>query len=245
MFTKKNTAFAESNTKPEGKSAEPLFTRSTPPEPMAAPKFPANPSAATPTLPTKEPQVNQKPTLPNPPPAFRPDLSRLDASSRPAEAARSDNSRFDVTRKPDAPAKLETTPEMRKLIVGRDIALTGEISACDYLVVEGTVEARVREGRHIEIAETGLFRGTVEIDEADIAGRFEGDIMVRGRLRIRGTGRIDGKIQYGELEVENGGHLEGEIHGLKAKAATDKPGEAPAIKARSIPVADMAEPAKV
>jgi cytoskeletal protein CcmA (bactofilin family) len=244
MFTKKNVAFAESNAKPESKNAEPLFPRSTAAEPMSTPKFPTNPSATPSNPSTKEPPVNQKPTMPNPPPAFRPDLSRLDPS-RPVEAARSDSSRFDVGRKPDAiPAKPEAAPEMRKLIVGRDIALTGEISACDYLVVEGTVEARVREGRHIEIAESGLFRGTVEIDEADIAGRFEGDIMVRGRLKIRGTGRIDGKIQYGELEVENGGHLEGEIHSLKAKPSAADKGE-PQVKARSIPVADVAEPAKV
>jgi cytoskeletal protein CcmA (bactofilin family) len=108
----------------------------------------------------------------------------------------------------------------RKLIVGRDIALAGEINSCDHLVVEGTVEARVREGSRIEISDTGLFRGTVEIDDADIAGRFEGDIMVRHRLRLRSTGRIVGKISYGELEVDAGGQLEGEIHGL---ADTGKP----------------------
>jgi cytoskeletal protein CcmA (bactofilin family) len=106
----------------------------------------------------------------------------------------------------------DTTP--RKLIVGRDISLSGEITACDHLVVEGTVDATLREGQRIEITESGLFRGKVEISEADIAGRFEGEITVRGRLRVRSTGRIDGKIQYGELEVEAGGHLEGQVAGL-------------------------------
>jgi cytoskeletal protein CcmA (bactofilin family) len=104
--------------------------------------------------------------------------------------------------------------EMRKLIVGRDISLSGEITACDVLVVEGTVEAKLRDGRNIEIAESGLFKGSVEIDEADIAGRFEGDISVRGRLRLRSTGKINGSIRYGELEVEAGGQLIGEIQVL-------------------------------
>lgn len=104
-----------------------------------------------------------------------------------------------------------TATDMRKLIVGRDISLSGEITSCDVLVVEGTVEAKLRDGRNIEIAESGLFRGSVEIDEADIAGRFEGDIAVRGRLRVRASGRIHGSIRYGELEVEAGGQLVGEI----------------------------------
>jgi len=118
---------------------------------------------------------------------------------------------------PVSSASLQTSAtEMRKLIVGRDISLSGEITACDVLVVEGTVEAKLRDGRNIEIAESGLFRGSVEIDEADIGGRFEGDISVRGRLRLRSTGRITGSIRYGELEVEAGGQLIGDIQVLTA-----------------------------
>jgi cytoskeletal protein CcmA (bactofilin family) len=132
-------------------------------------------------------------------PAFRPDLSR-----RP-------DLQNNVARRPESSA---STEDMRKLIVGPGIAFNGEISACDYLVVEGTVEAKVKEGRRLEIAESGLFRGMVEIDEADIAGKFEGELLVRGRLNVRGSGRIEGKVQYGELAVEAGGRIEGEIRGV-------------------------------
>lgn len=109
----------------------------------------------------------------------------------------------------DAPA--EADPELRRLIVGRDISLSGEITACDVLVVEGTVEAKLRDGKTIDIAQSGLFKGSVEIDEAEIAGRFEGDLTVRSRLRVRSTGRITGSIRYGELEVEAGGQLIGDV----------------------------------
>ncbi len=109
--------------------------------------------------------------------------------------------------------------DMRKLIVGRDISLSGEIAACDVLVVEGTVEAKLREGKIIEIADTGLFKGSVEIDDADIGGRFEGDITVKGTLRVRGTGKIQGNIRYGTLEVEQGGQLSGSIEVLSGKPA--------------------------
>jgi cytoskeletal protein CcmA (bactofilin family) len=122
---------------------------------------------------------------------------------------------------------------VRKLIVGRDITLSGEIVACDHLIIEGTVEASVKECHRLEVAEAGLFRGTVDITEAEIAGRFEGQINVHGRLLVRSTGRIEGKIQYGELMVEAGGTLDGQIHvqgkGAKnGKAATATPaGETP------------------
>jgi cytoskeletal protein CcmA (bactofilin family) len=126
-------------------------------------------------------------------------------------------------RRPAEPIRQEPAREVRKLIVGREITLSGEIAACDHLIVEGTVEASVKECHRLEVAESGLFKGAVEINEAEIAGRFEGQITVQGRLSVRSTGRIEGKIQYGELAVDAGGTLDGEIRGHGGKAA--KPGK--------------------
>src|SRR5262245_29909793 len=53
-----------------------------------------------------------------------------------------------------------------KLIVGPDIKLKGaEITDCDTLVVEGRVEAAM-DSRVIQIAQQGVFSGTVGIDVA-------------------------------------------------------------------------------
>jgi cytoskeletal protein CcmA (bactofilin family) len=114
-------------------------------------------------------------------------------------------------RRPAEPIRPER--DVRKLIVGKEISLTGEIAACDHLIVEGAVEASVKDCHRLDVSETGLFRGSVEIHEAEIAGRFEGQITVQGRLLVRSTGRVEGRIQYGELAVEAGGALDGEIHG--------------------------------
>jgi cytoskeletal protein CcmA (bactofilin family) len=134
-------------------------------------------------------------------------------------------------RRPAEPIRQEPARDVRKLIVGRDITLSGEIAACDHLIVEGTVEASVKDCHRLEVAEAGLFRGAVEINEAEIAGRFEGQLNVQGRLSVRSTGRIEGKIQYGELAVDAGGTLDGEIRGIgKSKAAKEKPvAEAPLL----------------
>src|SRR5262245_39920762 len=68
--------------------------------------------------------------------------------------------------------------ETKKLIVGREIVLSGQITSCDRLVVEGKVEASLTDSHAIEIADIGFFKGTAEIDSAEIAGRFEGTITV-------------------------------------------------------------------
>ncbi|MGH7092973.1 MAG: polymer-forming cytoskeletal protein, partial [Stellaceae bacterium] len=101
--------------------------------------------------------------------------------------------------------------DARKLIVGREISLSGEITSCDKLIVEGSVEANLQNCHEVEITESGLFKGTASIDEAEVRGRFEGDLSVRRRLFIRASGKVSGSIRYGQLEVEAGGQLSGDI----------------------------------
>lgn len=103
----------------------------------------------------------------------------------------------------------------RTLTIGRGINMSGEIESCDHLMVEGTVEAALKGAKLLEIAETGTFYGTVEIEEATIAGRFEGDITVNGRLTLKSGGIITGSIAYRELEVEAGAVLDGRMTPLK------------------------------
>jgi cytoskeletal protein CcmA (bactofilin family) len=101
--------------------------------------------------------------------------------------------------------------DSKKLIVGREIALNGEISACEKLVVEGRVEANMKDCREIEIAESGTFKGEAEIEIAEISGIFEGNITARKLLIIRSTGRVTGKVRASQMEVERGGEISGEI----------------------------------
>jgi cytoskeletal protein CcmA (bactofilin family) len=104
-----------------------------------------------------------------------------------------------------------------RLIVGPDVKLKGaEILDCDTLVVEGRVEATM-DSRVIRIAENGAFAGKVSIDIAEIHGSFEGELTARSQLIIHATGRVQGKIRYGKLVIDEGGELCGDINALSAE----------------------------
>jgi cytoskeletal protein CcmA (bactofilin family) len=114
-----------------------------------------------------------------------------------------------------------------KLTVGPNIKLKGvEITDCDTLVVEGLVEATM-DSRVMKIAEQGAFRGSAEIDVAEIHGEFNGNLTVRQKLVIYSTGKVTGTIRYGKLVIEEGGQLAGEIlfgaTAIIGKAATLTP----------------------
>ncbi len=118
-----------------------------------------------------------------------------------------------------APASAPSENEGKKLIVGRDIKLHGEITSCDHLLVEGSVEATLTDGKIIDIAQSGTFNGAVECETASIRGKFEGDLTCNERLVVRSTGRIIGKIRYRQLEVERGGEISGDVQMIQGGSA--------------------------
>jgi cytoskeletal protein CcmA (bactofilin family) len=155
------------------------------------PARPAGPTAPGPNGPVKPPTM--------PPRAS--DLARAGETIRPPEPIR----------RPGDPMLRRNDGEIRKLTVGREITLSGEITSCDKLIIEGSVEANLNNCRDVEIAESGLFKGSASIEEAEIQGRFEGNLTVRKRLLIKANGRVSGTIRYGQLEVECGGQISGDI----------------------------------
>jgi len=134
-----------------------------------------------------------------------PDLSFLE--SRPARAADIPHLSLGRSSASNGPRPLDG----RALTIGREITLSGEISECELLVIEGRLEATVPNAKTMEIAQGGSFKGTAILNDATISGEFDGDLTVNNRLRITSTGRVTGKVRYGHLEIENGGEIHGDL----------------------------------
>jgi cytoskeletal protein CcmA (bactofilin family) len=129
---------------------------------------------------------------------------------------------------PAQPAAAAAAPAAKegesKLTVGPNIKLKGvEITDCDTLVVEGSVEATM-DSRVIQISERGSFKGSAEIDVAEIRGLFDGNLVARQKLVIYSTGKVTGKVRYGKVVIEEGGQLTGEVEaGTAARAEKAAP----------------------
>ncbi len=152
-----------------------------------------------------------------------------------------------VPRRPEQRGGANTRPsdsDNKRLIVGRDIRLSGEITSCDRLVVEGRVEVALSDARIIEIAPSGHFKGGAEVDEADISGRFEGELVARERLVIRAGGRVSGSIRYGRIVIENGGEISGDMRTLDT-AESSSSSSAESSPAPSMSDAPKPDPDKI
>ena len=173
------------------------------PEPELEPLTLAEPAPA----PFKEPEIAVTPVDNLPSDSDLPESEPLSAAAKPAAASVS-------------PAASSSQAANKRLIVGQGIRLSGEINSCDRLVVEGEVEVTLNDTLALEITSSGRFTGGCEVEEADISGIYEGDLTVRNTLFVRGTGRITGTIRYGQLELERGGQIAGNISVLGNETAS-------------------------
>jgi cytoskeletal protein CcmA (bactofilin family) len=122
-------------------------------------------------------------------------------------------------RPPAAPASYATPREesaaRRTLVVGRGISVQGTVQDAERLVVEGTVEATMINGlTELHISHGGIFKGEVEVDEAEVAGTIDGTLTARANLIVRASGRVLGTARCRRLTVEDGGQITGRIEML-------------------------------
>ena len=122
--------------------------------------------------------------------------------------------------RPTAGAARTAGEDPGALLIGGGVELKGRIGSCDALVVEGTIESTI-ECRSIEIRASGVVTGEATVESATIVGRFDGNLVVSGCLTVHAGGRISGSVRYGEIEIERGAEIVGDV----ATVGSETPGD--------------------
>ena len=137
--------------------------------------------------------------------------------------------------------------EKRTLVVGRGISVQGTVQDAERLVVEGTVEASMIHATELHVAPGGMFRGEVQVQDAEVAGTIDGTLTAKGSLVIRASGRLLGTAKCRRLQVEDGGQVTGRLEMLSDAMVQDTasaPAE-PIRPAPQLPEAAHAQPESV
>ena len=148
-----------------------------------------------------------RPATPKEPPAMARPIFSANPNPQPAPAA--------GVRPVMQPARTLREPsEKRTLVVGRGISLQGTVQDAERLVVEGTVEASMIHATELSISPGGVFKGEVEVEDAEVAGTIDGTLTARGNLIVRATGKVLGTARCRRLQVEDGGQITGRMEML-------------------------------
>ena len=123
--------------------------------------------------------------------------------------------------RPTQPTQGRQQAERRTLVVGRGISVQGVVQDAERLVVEGTVEASMIHATELAISPGGIFKGEIEVEDAEIAGTIDGTLTARGSLIVRATGKVLGTARCRRLQVEDGGQITGHIEMLTDQARSE------------------------
>ena len=80
--------------------------------------------------------------------------------------------------------------------------IIGTVITDSDMRVDGSIDGDVKCAGKIVIGESGMIKGTVECQNADIMGKLEGKIAVTHSLALRATSNLTGEIQTGTLVIE-------------------------------------------
>lgn len=89
-------------------------------------------------------------------------------------------------------------------IVGKNTQITGEIISEGDFRIDGTLEGTIKTNGRVIIGESGFIKGKVECTNADIEGKFSGELVVSNTLTVKTSANINGDVVIGKLSVEPG-----------------------------------------
>ena len=171
---------------------------------LAVPPF--RPAAMVPPV-ASAAATSAKPTM-APPPAARPSAPNASRPTGRAEAG-----------------------EKRVLQLGKGISIQGSVTEAERIVIEGTMESQLLQCQELAISHSGVFKGEVQVEDADIAGVFDGTLTATGSLTIRATGRVLGVARSRRFSVEDGGQLTGHMEMITDASASTPMPVAPPMRA--------------
>ena len=97
-----------------------------------------------------------------------------------------------------------------KVVIGHGVSINGEIKKADEVQIDGEADVTMKTD-NLVIGVTGDCKGDIETHNADIWGKFDGDIKAAGTLTIQEQGKASGKIEYQNLQIKLGGQVSGDI----------------------------------
>lgn len=92
-------------------------------------------------------------------------------------------------------------------VIGADVVITGDVRAASDLHIDGVVEGDISCATLVQGPESRI-KGQIEAGSARLAGQVEGEINA-GELVIEAGARVTGDISYETISVASGSHVEG------------------------------------
>ena len=104
-----------------------------------------------------------------------------------------------------------STNSSSSLLIGESVIITGTVKAENEVTIQGSIDGDV-DCHSVLVTKTGNIKGKLKAENIKVEGKVEGEISIVNLLHIRSKGSVNGKVFYGNIQIEEGGKLLGEIN---------------------------------
>ena len=95
-------------------------------------------------------------------------------------------------------------------IVGQGAKLDGTVVSAGSLRIDGQVKGQINADGDVALSPQSQVEADIRAQNVSVAGRFKGNIIVKGKAHLARGGRIEGNITAKTLVVEEGGIFHGQ-----------------------------------
>jgi len=95
-------------------------------------------------------------------------------------------------------------------IVGVGARLEGTVVSAGSLRIDGQIKGQINADGDVTLSPQSQVEADIRAQNVSVAGRFKGNIVVKGKAHLARGGRIDGNITSKTLVVEEGGSFHGQ-----------------------------------
>ncbi len=96
-------------------------------------------------------------------------------------------------------------------IIGASIKVKGNFQGQGNIIIEGALEGSLKTASDVFIGHQAKVVANIESKGAVINGEVRGNIRAKGYLSIGETAKIFGDIQYGEISIDKGASINGQL----------------------------------
>ncbi len=96
------------------------------------------------------------------------------------------------------------------IYIGEGVVFTGSIKAPNQAIISGKFDGEL-DARDVLIGVSGVVTGQTTAEFIDVKGVLNEAVTSRELLIVRDTGRVRGTVTYGEIEIERGGQVKGDM----------------------------------
>ena len=107
-------------------------------------------------------------------------------------------------------------------IVGTGARLEGNVVSAGNLRIDGQVKGQINADGDVVLSPQSQVEADIRSQNVSVAGRFKGNILIKGKAHLARGGRIDGNITSKTLVVEEGGIFHGQSN-MDAGAGSGSP----------------------